>query len=323
MPSVSRRPPELAAAVSGTMNDPVAPGAVVCGVVDSPCSRLAARVAGALADALDARLVLAHVLGADRHTVPLGPGRPEDVSREVERADGELAAAGYTLIDQVAARAAAPRALRRVMRHGNPARRLAALAQASDAALLVVGTRGQRTVRDALSVSSQLAADAPCPVIIVPARAADVREADGLRCGELVCGYDGSPSAWLAACAAAALAARLGGGLRLVAVGANVARLADAEFARTLHSAALDGLRGTDRPAQRLDVRVETRRGDPAEQLEATAAAATAPLLVVGTRGLDPRRGALLGPVSQRVVRVARRPVMMVPATMSAREAVA
>jgi nucleotide-binding universal stress UspA family protein len=68
---------------------------------------------------------------------------------------------------------------------------------------------------------------------------------------------------------------------------------------------------------------VEARRGDPAQQLEATAAAATALMLMVGSRGLGPWRAVLLGSVSRRVLQIARRPVMIVPATMNTNEAAA
>lgn len=295
-------------------------GAVICGVDGSLCSLRAARVAGALAQVLDVPLLLAHVLGAGDAGLT-GPER----SAQVDGAAVLAAPAGHERVEAVAADAGSPVEARKLVLVGNPARRLAALAEHANGTMIVVGTRGQVGARDALlgSVASQLAADAPCPVVVVPSRAADVREAGGLRSGEVVCGYDGSPSARLAACAAAALGTDLGGRLRLVAVNADAMGLTNADLAHALH-ASIAPVRGSASPRpRRLEVRVEARRGDPAEQLEATAAAATEPFLVVGSRGLEPWGAPLVGSVSRRVLRIARRPVMVVPATMSGSEVAA
>ncbi len=71
--------------------------------------------------------------------------------------------------------------------------------------------------------------------------------------------------------------------------------------------------RGDHAPS--LDVDHELRRGDPAEELERVAATATAPLIAVGSCGLNRRHAALLGSVARRVLRHARRPILVVPAT--------
>ena len=52
------------------MSDSMVRGAVLWGVDRSPLSRHAARVAGAMAQALDAPLLLVHVLGADHREEP-------------------------------------------------------------------------------------------------------------------------------------------------------------------------------------------------------------------------------------------------------------
>jgi nucleotide-binding universal stress UspA family protein len=72
-----------------------------------------------------------------------------------------------------------------------------------------------------------------------------------------------------------------------------------------------------------LDVHYEQRSGEPAEELERVAATATAPLIAVGSRGLDPPRSPLLGAISRRLLQHARRPILVVPATATAGPAAA
>jgi nucleotide-binding universal stress UspA family protein len=81
---------------------------------------------------------------------------------------------------------------------------------------------------------------------------------------------------------------------------------------------AIGAARPDRRDAPPLDVRYEQRSGEPAEELERVAATATAPLIVVASRGLDPPRSPLLGAVSRRLLQHARRPIMVVPATATA-----
>jgi nucleotide-binding universal stress UspA family protein len=61
-----------------------------------------------------------------------------------------------------------------------------------------------------------------------------------------------------------------------------------------------------------VDVAYATREGDAAEAIIRLADDRNADLVVVGSRGLGRIRGALLGSVSQKVVRKAGRPVLVV-----------
>jgi len=63
-----------------------------------------------------------------------------------------------------------------------------------------------------------------------------------------------------------------------------------------------------------LEVRRDIRSGDPAWELERVAAAITAPLIAIGSRGLGPLDDGLLGSVARRVLRGARRPILIFPA---------
>jgi nucleotide-binding universal stress UspA family protein len=68
--------------------------------------------------------------------------------------------------------------------------------------------------------------------------------------------------------------------------------------------------------AQGIDTAVEMRNimlGGPAPVIEEIAHEAGADLIVAGTRGHSPIPGLLLGSVTQRLLHVARRPVLVAP----------
>jgi nucleotide-binding universal stress UspA family protein len=68
--------------------------------------------------------------------------------------------------------------------------------------------------------------------------------------------------------------------------------------------------------AQGIETTVEMRSvmlGGPAHPIEEIAAEAKADLIVAGTRGHSPVAGLLLGSVTQRLLHIARRPVLAVP----------
>lgn len=225
------------------------------------------------------------------------------------------------MLQRVAEAIGEPGAGRHVVPFGDPGRRVAKLAEGWGAQLIVVGTRGNAPVTDALGrVSSRLASDAPCPVLVIPRGLESHVRPLTWRARMLVCGFDGSSPAWSAASRAADLASQLGGSLRLVNIGAGIgadtvrevlAHLADATARRAMRH---------DVPVAPLDVQFEQRSGDPAEELERVAATATAPLIAVGSGGLGPPRAPLLGSVSGRLLQHARRPIMVVPATSAPSE---
>ena len=155
-------------------------------------------------------------------------------------------------------------------------------------------------------MSSRLAADAPCPVLVVPPRVERHVRPEGWRGRTLVSGYDGSTASWGAARHAATLAELLEGSLSVVSVGTDVR---DADL--------VDGLRS------HFDVRYEHRAGDPAWELERVAAAITAPLIAIGSQGLGPVEDPILGAVARRLLQTARRPVLLLPAASLREEAAA
>lgn len=168
------------------------------------------------------------------------------------------------------------------------------------ATVVVVGTRGRGAIRQVLTGSTavQLIADGHCPIAIVhgPTRPAD-------RPGPVVLGLEGHPTdsdALRAAFRAAAQHHRA-----LIAVHATdygfVERVRIEEMVATVQ-----------RSYPEISVRVQVTGGDPAELLITHGHRAF--LLVLGARGRHETAGAVLGSVSQRVLRRTDCPVLVVRA---------
>ena len=159
-----------------------------------------ARTGGELANALGARLVLAHVRGG---------GRSFNSS------------SGHEILDR--AHEALPAAVEpERVEVGTPAHRLAELASEVGAALIVAGTRGRGRLASALrgSVSRTLVRRASCPVLIVSDRAPVTDPASpGFATDErstIVAGLDDSPESPVAAAFARELAQGLDDRLLIV-----------------------------------------------------------------------------------------------------------
>jgi nucleotide-binding universal stress UspA family protein len=143
---------------------------IVCGVDGSADSQAALAAAVRLADRLDARLVLAHVveyLQAPYAAAGMIPG----TAARTPLADvvEEQIAAGERLLEEMAERGNVDGAERRVIA-GFAAERLAELADEEDAEFIVVGSRGRGPFKAAFlgSVSTSLIGIARCPVLVVP-----------------------------------------------------------------------------------------------------------------------------------------------------------
>lgn len=169
-------------------------GSVICGVDDTPDARRAVTVAAHLAAALGSPLLLVHVTPAAGLAVyPLADGSaalpgpaptapypsvtPDATDLEQTRKHGER------LLAEVAADCGLERAGLRAETAADAADGLRRVAAAENAEFLVVGSRGRGPAKSALlgSTSSELVAEAPCPVVVVPpevgSRAAGSRSA--------------------------------------------------------------------------------------------------------------------------------------------------
>ena len=276
---------------------------VMCAIDDSEPSRHAVRVAAWLARALDARLVLAHAF--DPMQIATRP-REEMVGLEITDDDLEFGArhAARQLLDDTA-RTVTGVEVATEFAEGQVVAELRRVAIARWAALLVAGTAARGGLDRVLlgSVSRTLAGEAPCPLVAV-ARGATLEEP-----GPVVAGYDRSAHSLRAARHAAALAARLRRELVLVYVTGADDVPPDDELARELSRG------GVGEPALDLNVQLVVEDGEPVQVLAAIAREREAALIVTGTRGRNVLSAALLGSVSAGLVRVAGRPVALVPAS--------
>jgi nucleotide-binding universal stress UspA family protein len=129
---------------------------IVCGIDDSPAAFEALRVASVLSAQVDARLVLAHAAGVSA------------TGADQRLATDQACLGGNRLLERVA-REHNPTAERRV-EVGDPTDALARIAAEEAATLIILGSRRQRLLRGRLrrGLAHELAATAPCPVVVVP-----------------------------------------------------------------------------------------------------------------------------------------------------------
>jgi nucleotide-binding universal stress UspA family protein len=281
---------------------------IVCAVDDSQRAPSVAEAGAWLARELEARLLLVHVFDPMAIAVPLmkemrlagsTPEHVADVERERVRdvlAGTARPLAGTDHTAQLVEGQVVPELLRVTREH--------------DAGLLITG-RDVRTPLERMmdgSVSSDLAAAAPCPVVVVTENAVWGEP------GPVVAAFDGSDDSLRAVRHAAVLAERLRRSLVLVYVVAPGvsdptdddigARLRDA--ARDCEQGSVDGLHGCV-----PEVTLIVDYGDPVEEITTVARDRAAALLVIGTRGGGAVGDMLLGSVSAGVVGAAGRPVVL------------
>ena len=157
---------------SPSRSAPARTRSIVCGVDGSMQAREAATSALHLAGRLGSRLMLVHVTPTQTllplDSVPAAAD-PGNYVTSTELAFSEAEEAFSSLSPEVASANA-----NREVRLGRPAVVLAEVAAEHDAEIIVVGSRGRGAWRSAVlgSVSAEVARLAPCPVLIVPERAA-------------------------------------------------------------------------------------------------------------------------------------------------------
>ena len=205
------------------------------------------------------------------------------------------------------------------LKTGGPVREIVALAEDMGAGLIVVGSRGLGGVRRALmgSVSASVVRHAHCPVLVV-------REEALVSPTRILLATDGSEDARLAADVALELAARLDSELHLTYVEPMPERHpAPARFRVDLPPGFVAGVE-QEAEAKLADqvgrigegrgevARAHARVGSPSAEIVALAEELEAGLVVVGSRGLGGVRRALMGSVSDAVVRQAHCPVLVV-----------
>jgi nucleotide-binding universal stress UspA family protein len=208
----------------------------------------------------------------------------------------------------------------RLLPPGPAADALIALAGEEGARLIVVGSRGHSALRSGLlgSVTRDLAARSPLPVVVVPPNYEEDGAGDGI-----VCGVDGSDHAVAAVRIAAGLAVDAHG--RLIVVHAlKDLRATIAYLGARRTQPALTG-QPDAREAEAVGIVEEAlaaagpgaegvvEPGAPWDALEAVAAREGGRMLAIAARGQSAARAALFGSVATRLAEEATRPILVVP----------
>jgi nucleotide-binding universal stress UspA family protein len=284
--------------------DPAA-GTIVAGLDGRDGGRDALALAHRLADALGARLLLAHAYPYESD-LPRGSNAAFELAlREQAEEMLRTAAAAEGVEAEVLA-----------VPDVHPARALHRIADGEDAALLVVGSSHRGPLGRALigDVARGTLHGAVCPVAVAP-RGTAGRPIDLRRVGV---GFDGSPEAEHALQVGADLARRTDGALELVGVvvepeiytpvyAVGIDWTSIIEERRELLQATLDeavARAGVPASARAVVGRPVPVLEDSTEQLD---------VLVVGSRSFGPVRRVLLGTTSDQLVNRASCPVVVVP----------
>jgi nucleotide-binding universal stress UspA family protein len=225
----------------------------------------------------------------------------------VEAARATLAPRGFTIESEVAV--------------GDPRQQIVGLAEKWGADLIVVGARGLGLIKRFVlgSVSLAVARHSHCPVLVVKGRPR--------KLASVLVGMDGSEDSFRAVRFLQSLCLRRQTKVRLLSVverlrypttapgalkGQLTAMIKELEAERRAELEKVLERAATHLDNQVIRVTKSTPTGRPANEIIATAEAFDADLVVVGARGLGGMARLLLGSVSERVLRHAQCPVLIV-----------
>jgi nucleotide-binding universal stress UspA family protein len=279
-------------------------GPILLGIDDSARRHDAVALAGVLARALDAPVLIAHVHAID----PFAGAASE---RYAPQPSAEAQALVTTAAEALGPDVATETLL---LVSGSPTRGLYDLARARDARLLVLGSCRRGALGRLLlgSVAAGLLHGCPCPVAVAPPGYGAREHAPPRRIGV---GYNGSAEADLARDFAAALAERCDADLLLWLVVARTGNPRDERWRtyrtwlRDWSAAQLD--RGLAAVPAGVRAEADVLEGDPPDVLADLGAGAD--LLAVGSRGYGPARRVLLGGTSAALLRRAPCPIVVLP----------
>lgn len=288
---------------------------IVCGIGTGPDAPSVASRADRLARDLDCELLLVHAY--DEYLL-----LPDSERATRKRARREAEEHGSKIFERIRSEVdfgAEPEYLVAV---GAPAKVLSTVATSENAGLIVVGAGGRgpaASLRRGM-VLEKVLTEAPCPVVVVPPadRAGTVTE----RHSTVVCGIDGSERSVAAARLGADLAMRLGRRPLMVHVCRDtrprwapvpdplaVWPLARGRLGRRAASQALEQALAAVPAA----TAVRPATGHPALALESVAEREKAQLLVIAARRREGLQKIWLGSVSRKLLRTARRPIVLLP----------
>jgi nucleotide-binding universal stress UspA family protein len=277
---------------------------ILCAIdFDEHCGRALAR-AQIVALRHDAELRLLHVF----------PSRPESIVMPGAGVGAQLDRAGGALLDALAAMIR-ERGVRSEVTtaHGDPAFQILQAGRDGQADLIVMATHGRKGVSRAVlgSVTEAVLHATPCPLLIIPARAAS----DGGSFRRVVCAVDFSPSSSATLSNALAMVEEAYGELTVVNVIDPTFSSRPLEDARAQAEDALERLhhRMPHEVAHWGGLRNAVRFGETAGEILKLAAQEEAHLIVVGAHSRRPAVAAMVGSCTDRIVREAPCPVLAVP----------
>jgi nucleotide-binding universal stress UspA family protein len=270
-------------------------------------AQLAATTAVDLAKKLDSELHVVYVEPMpEKHISVLTRFRVDLPAEVVERVEQDARTKLEEQVQKI--RQAGGEVAQAYPRSGLPDTVIVSLAEELDAGLIVVGSRGLGGIRRALmgSASDSVVRHAHCPVMVV-------RGQPVVLPTKILLVTDGSEQAELAATAAAELAKRTTSELHVAHIAAqySYARAAGEELPEVAQQV-LDEQVSRLQNAGVTVAEAHVRVGPPAAAIVALAEHVGARLLIMGSRGLGGIRRALMGSVSDSVVRHAHCPIMVV-----------
>jgi nucleotide-binding universal stress UspA family protein len=287
------------------------PAKVLLATDGSEDAKLAADTALRLARKTGSELHVVHVLAwsSDRALDPEGldPAVRQDVqsraSARLEELVSEIEASGGAVVGSH-------------LGVGRTDAEIVARAEQMGAGLIVMGSRGLGTMRRALmgSVSESVVRHAHCPVIVV-------RGEPVVFPAKILLATDGSEEATQATRVAAEVAQRTGSDMQIVTVALenpnvyayyDVRHPAEVERHRQEARKILDQQVDRVREAGANVAKAHLKMGAADEDIVVLAEDLEADLIIMGTRGLGALRRALMGSISDSVVRHAHCPVMVV-----------
>src|SRR5215216_1479242 len=278
---------------------------------------LAGRSAAELADETGSELHVVHVLALLIDTQDPSSFQPEVRRQLEERARARV----DELVGRIGAQGGEVAGSH--PRVGRPDAEIIDQAEEISAGLIVIGSRGIGPIRRALtgSVSDSVVRHAHCPVMVVRGEAVVFPT-------KILLATDGSEEATLASSTAADLARSTGSELHVVYVepATYVYEMAEWEASRADMRDELERAAG-EMAGSRLEEQLEkmgeigaqisgthARVGFPDAEIVRLAGKLGAGLIVLGSRGRGPLRRALMGSVSDSVVRHAHCPILVVRA---------
>ena len=298
---------------------------VVCGLDHSDHAGVVAETATVLAERAGLRLVFVHAVPA--HVPPLAPVWPHHAPADRGEIRRRAIDRGWGLVEQFVETSGLTDAVGRV-ETGLPADCLRRIANEDGVEYIVLGTRGAGAARAALvgSVSLATIQTAVCPVVVVPPNSGGLGvalpNARSILCG-IGAGRENAPVRVAFGLARAFHLSLLPAHVLEhadEAAGGGTSARADEVLADVLADALSPSPRGQPMASVHHGSTVLSavqdpaiRAGDPAEQLAQLAAESHAALIVVGTHGRGPVRGALLGSVSRSLACRSLVPVVICP----------